>query len=110
MNSHQEVDSTSVGHSSRPSAVGTSASGYDGSRGGSDDGGDNARWDIWERQQSQYPISQFTCENDFTYWTQNEDHDSRRAGLGIRAIGKPYRGRERTMEPFNEELLSGSFE
>ena len=51
LHSHQEIDSTSAGHSSRPSAAGTSASGYDGSRGGIDDGGDNARGDIWERQQ-----------------------------------------------------------
>ncbi|RVW26708.1 hypothetical protein CK203_116355 [Vitis vinifera] len=74
--SHQEIDSTSVGHSSRPSAAGTSASGYDGSGGETDDG----------------------------------DHGSRRAGPGIGAIGRPYRGRERMMEPYNEELLSGSFE
>ncbi|RVW92711.1 hypothetical protein CK203_041643 [Vitis vinifera] len=40
----------------------------------------------------------------------DEDHGSRRAGPGIGAIGKPYRGRERMMEPYNEELLSGSFE
>ena len=58
MNSHQEVDSTSVGHSSRPSAVGTSASGYDGSRGGTDDGSDNVGGDIYERQHSQYLINQ----------------------------------------------------
>ncbi|RVW74958.1 hypothetical protein CK203_049908 [Vitis vinifera] len=74
--SQQEIDSISAGHSSRPSAAGTSASGYDGSRGGTDDG----------------------------------DHGSRRAGPGIGAIGRPYRGRERMMEPYNEELLSGSFE
>ncbi|RVW65383.1 hypothetical protein CK203_022174 [Vitis vinifera] len=67
LHSHQEIDSISAGHSSRPSVVGTSASGYDGSRGGTDDG-------------------------------------------GIGAIGKPYRGRERMKEPYNEELLSGSFE
>ena len=42
LNSHQEIDSISAGHSSRPSAASTSASGYDGSRGGTDDGGDNA--------------------------------------------------------------------
>ncbi|RVW63597.1 hypothetical protein CK203_057404 [Vitis vinifera] len=92
--SHQEIDSTSVGHSSRPSAAGTSTSGYDGSRGGTDDGGDNAGGDINERQHSQYPVSQFTCENTFTHCTQDEDHGSRRAGPGIGAIGKPYRGRE----------------
>ncbi|KAJ9678214.1 hypothetical protein PVL29_022952 [Vitis rotundifolia] len=67
LNSHQEIDSTSVGHSGRLSAAGTSASGYDGSRGGTDDGGDNAGGDINERQHSQYPINQFTCENDFTH-------------------------------------------
>ena len=39
--SHQEINSTSAGHSSRPSAAGTSASGYDGSRGGTDDRVDN---------------------------------------------------------------------
>ena len=55
-------------------------------------------------------MSQFTCENDFTNCTQNEDHDSRRVGPDIGAIGKPYRGRERMMEPYNEELLLGSFE
>ncbi|RVW22552.1 hypothetical protein CK203_105655 [Vitis vinifera] len=110
LHSHQEIDSTSAGHSSRPSAASTSASGYDGSRGGTDDGGDNRGEDIDERRHSQYPISQFTCENDFTHCTQDEDHGSRRAGPGIGAIGKPYRGRERMMEPYNEELLSGSFE
>ena len=69
------------------------ASGYDGSRGGTDDGSDNAKGDIGEHQQSQYPMSQFTCENDFTHCTQDEDHGSRRAGPGIRDIEKPYRGR-----------------
>ncbi|RVW85988.1 hypothetical protein CK203_041452 [Vitis vinifera] len=110
LNSHQEIDSTSVGHSSRPSAAGTFTSSYDGSRGGTNDGGDNAEGDIHERQHSQYLISQFTCENDFTHYTQDEDHGSRKAGPGIGAIGKPYIGREPTMEPYNEELLSGSFE
>ncbi|RVW40601.1 hypothetical protein CK203_079132 [Vitis vinifera] len=76
LNSHQEIDSTSADHNSRPSAAGTSASSYDGSRSGTDDG----------------------------------DHDSRRVGPDIGAIGKPYRGRERMMEPYNEELLLGSFE
>ncbi|RVW97528.1 Cucumisin [Vitis vinifera] len=76
LNSHQEIDSTTAGHSSRPSAAGTSAFGYDGSRGGTNDG----------------------------------DHGSRRASLGIGAIGKPYRGRKQMMEPYNKELLSGSFE
>ena len=52
LNSYQELDSTSVGHSSRPSAAYTFAFGYDGSRGGTDDGGDNARGDIYERQHS----------------------------------------------------------
>ncbi|KAL6338957.1 hypothetical protein AAG906_024108 [Vitis piasezkii] len=79
-------------------------------KGGTDDGGDNGGGDIDERRHSQYPISQFTCENDFTHCTQDEDHGSRRAGPGIGAIGRPYRGRERMMEPYNEELLSGSFE
>ncbi|RVW74430.1 hypothetical protein CK203_058201 [Vitis vinifera] len=110
LNSHQEIDSTSASHSSRRSAAGTSASGYDGSRGGTDDGGDNAGGDIYECQHSQYPINQFTYENDFTHCTHDEDHGFRRASPGIGAIGKPYRGRKRTMEPYNEELLSGSFE
>ncbi|RVW61035.1 hypothetical protein CK203_045824 [Vitis vinifera] len=92
--SHQEIDSTSAGYSSRPSAAGTSASGYDGSRGGTDDGGDNGGGDIDECRHSQYPINQFTCENDFTHCTQDEDHGSRRADTGIGAIGRPYRGRE----------------
>ncbi|RVW78681.1 hypothetical protein CK203_048452 [Vitis vinifera] len=110
LHSYQEIDSTSAGHSSRPSAASTSASGYDGSRGGTNDGSDNGGGDIDERRHSQYPIGQFTCENDFTHCTHDEDHGFRRASPGIGAIGRPYRGRERMMEPYNEELLSGSFE
>ena len=87
-------------HSSRPSFAYTSTIGYDSSRGegtndGSDtgnDGGNNA-----DRQQSEYPFSPFTGEDDFTHATQDEDHGSRRAGPGIGAVGKPYRGRQRRM-------------
>ena len=87
---------SSFEHSSRHSFVGTSTIGYDGSRGertndGSDtgnDGGDNA-----DRQQSEYPLSPLTGEDDFTHATQDEDHGSRRDGPGIGAIGNPYRGR-----------------
>ena len=46
LNSHQKVDSRSASHNSRPSVVGTFASGYDGLRGGTDDGGNNAGADI----------------------------------------------------------------
>ena len=71
INSRPSFDS-SVEHSSRPSFAGTSTIGYDGLRGegtndGSDtgnDGGDNA-----DRQQSEYPLSQFTGEEDFTHAT-----------------------------------------
>ena len=42
LNSHQEVDSTSASHSSRPSVASTSVFGYDGSRSGTNDGSDNA--------------------------------------------------------------------
>ena len=55
-------------------------------------------------------MSQFTCENDFTHCTQDKDHGSRGASPGIGTTRKPYRGREWTMTPYNEELLSGSFE
>ena len=79
-------------------------------RGGTNDEGDNAEGNIGESQQSQYPMSQFTRENDFMHCTQDENHGSKRVGLGIRAIGKPYRERKRTMTPYNKELLSGSFE
>ena len=78
---------SSVEHSSRPSFSGTSTTGYDGSDTGND-GGDNV-----DRQQSEYPLSPFTGEDDFTHATQDEDHGSRRAGADIGAIGKPYRGR-----------------
>ena len=65
---------SSVEHSSRPSFAGTSTTGYDGSRGegtndGSDtgnDGGDNAY-----RLPSEYPLSPFTGEDDFTHATQD---------------------------------------
>ena len=104
---------SSVEHSSRSSFAGTSTTGYDGSRGegtkdGSDtgnDGGDNS-----DRQQSEYPLSQFTCEDDFTHATQDEDHGSRSAGLGIGAVGKPYRGRRRRMTQHNKDSFSASFE
>ena len=42
--------------------------------------------------------------------TQDEDHGSRRADPGIRAIGNPYRGRQRRMAPYNEDSFSASFE
>ena len=71
---------SSVEHSSRQSIVGTSTTGYDESRGeGTNDGSDtgNDGGDIADPQQSQYPLSPFTGEDDFTHATQDEDH-----GLG----------------------------
>ena len=67
LNSHMLVDSTSVGQSSRPNAIGTSVFGYNGSKVGTNDGGDNARGDVKQQQQSQFPMSPFTCEDDFTH-------------------------------------------
>ena len=104
---------SSVEHSSRHSFAGASTIGYDGSRGegtndGSDtgnDGGDNA-----DRKQSKYSLSPCTGEDDFTHATQDEDHGSRRAGPGIGAVGKPYRGRRRRMTQHNEDSFSASFE
>nr|CAN75768.1 hypothetical protein VITISV_032563 [Vitis vinifera] len=76
-----------------------------------DDEGDNAGGDVGQQQQSQYPMSPFTYEDDFTHCTQDEDHDSRKVGPSIGAIGNSYRGREQTMAPpFNEQLFSASFE
>ena len=71
MNSRLKVDSTSVDQSNRPSATGTSAStsSYDGSKGRTYNRGDNAGGDIRQQQQSQYPMSPFTCEDDFTHYT-----------------------------------------
>ena len=104
---------SSIEHSSKPSFAGTSTTSYDGLRGegtndGSDtgnDGGDNA-----DRQQSEYPLSPFIGEDDFTHATQDEDHGSRRAGPCIGAIGKPYRGRRRRMVQQNEDSFSARFE
>ena len=104
---------SSAEHSSRPSFAGTSTTGNDGSRGeGTNDGSDtgNDGGDIADRQISQYPLSPFTGEDDFTHATQDEDHGSRRVGAGIGAIGKPYRGRQRRMAHHNEDSLSTSFE
>ena len=103
----------SVEHSSRPSFAGTSTTGYDGLRGkGTNDGSDtgNDGGDIADPQQSQYPLSPFIGEDDFTHATQDEDHGSRRAGPGIGAIRKPYRGRQRRMTPYNEDSFLASFE
>ena len=36
-----------------------------------------------------------------SHYTQDEDHDSRRVGLSVGAIGKPYRGRRQRMTPYN---------
>ena len=111
--SQSSFDSTSVEHSSRPSAVGTSAFGYDGSRGeGTNDGRypRNDGDDIRQQQQSRQPLTPFTCEDDFTHCTQNEDHGSRRVNPGVGAIGKPYRERQRRMTPYNEDSFSTSFE
>ena len=55
-------------------------------------------------------MSPFTGEDDFTHATQDEDHGSMRAGPGIGAIGKPYRGRQRRMTQHNEDSFSASFE
>ena len=55
-------------------------------------------------------MSPCTGEDDFTHATQNENHGSRRAGPGIGAIGKPYRGRQKRMTRHNEDLFSASFE
>ena len=109
LNPHPSVNSTSVRQSSRLSVAGTSASDYDGLRDGTDDGSDNAGEDVGQ-QQSQYPMSSFTYEDDFTLCTQDEDHGSWKVGPSIGAIRKPYRGREWMMAPpFNEQLFLASF-
>ena len=69
LDSHQEVNSTSVGQSSRPRAANTFASNYDGSRSETNYGSDDIRGDIRKCQQSQYPINQFIYENDFMHYT-----------------------------------------
>ena len=104
---------SSVKHSSRPSFASTSTTCYDGSRGeGTNDGFDtgNDGGDIADPQKSQYALSPFTNEDDFTHATLDEDHGSRRVGPGIGAIGKPYRGRQRRMIPYNDDSFSASFE
>ena len=105
-------DSTSIEHSNRTSVAGISAFGYDGSRGeGTNDGSDprNDGGDARQQQKSGEPLA-FICEDDFTYCTQDEDHDSRRASPIVGASGKPYRGRQRSMTPYNEDSLLANFE
>ena len=102
-----------VEHSSRAYFDGSSTIGYDGSRGEETNDGSDTRndgRDIADRQISEYPLSPFTDEDDFTHATQDEDHESRRAGQGIGAIGKPYRGRQRRMSHHNEDSFLASFE
>ena len=105
-------DSTSIEHGSRPNATSSSAFGYDGSRGeetnyGSDPRNDEG--DVRQQQQSGQQLT-FTCEDDFTHCTQDEDHDFRRVGPSIGAIGKPYGESQRRMTLYNEDSLSASFE
>ena len=67
--SRPSFDSMSVEHSSRPSVIGTFASGYDCSREeGTNDGSDpgNDEGDVRQQQQSGRPLT-FTCEDDFTH-------------------------------------------
>ena len=93
--------------------AGTSTTGYDDLRGeGTNDGSDigNDDGDNADRQQSEYPLSPLTGKDDFTHATQDEDHGFRRAGAGIGAIRKPYRGRRRRMIKHNEDSFLASFE
>ena len=56
--------------------MGTSTTGYDGSRGeGTNDGSDteNDDRDNADQQQSEYSLSPFTGEDDFTHATQDEE-------------------------------------
>ncbi|RVW26342.1 hypothetical protein CK203_110013 [Vitis vinifera] len=111
--SRPSFDFTSVEHSSRPSAAGTSASSYDSSRGkGTNDGNDpgNNGGDIRQQQQNGQPFTSLTCEDDFTHCTQDEDHGSRRASPSVGAIGKPCRERQQRMTPYNKDSFSASFE
>ena len=88
---------SSVKHSSRPCFVGTSTTGYDGSRREETNDSSNIvndGRDIANPQKSQYQLSPFTGEDDFTHAIRDKDHDSRRASLVIGTIGKPYRGRQ----------------
>ena len=55
-------------------------------------------------------MSPFTGEDDFTHDIQDEDHEYKRVGPVIRAIGKPYRGRQRSMTQHNENSFSARFE
>ena len=101
-------DSTSIEHSSRPNATSSFTSSYwERTNDGSDPGNDEG--DVKQQQQSGQPLT-FTCEDDFTHCTQDEDHDFRRVGPSIGTIGKPYGGRQRRMTPYNEDSLSASFE
>ena len=109
----QPSSDSSVEHSSRPSFADTSTIGYDGLKGERTNDGSDTEYDggdIANPQPSQYSLSLFTNEDDFTHATQDEDHDSRRVGPGIGAIGKSYRGRQRRMTPYNEDSFSASFE
>ena len=72
LNSQPSINWTSIGQSSRHRVTSTSASSYDGSRDKTINGGDNAGndgRDVEQQQQSQYPMSALTCEDDFMHYT-----------------------------------------
>ncbi|RVW68798.1 hypothetical protein CK203_062228 [Vitis vinifera] len=97
----------SVEHSSRPSVTGTFASGYDGSRGeGTNDGSDpgNDEGDVRQQQQSGQPLA-FTVKmiSHIVFKMKTTTLEELVQVLG--AIGKPYRGRQRRMMPYNEDSL-----
>ena len=60
----------------------------------SDGGGENIG-EYEYNSPSLLPLSPFTGEEQFTHTTQDEDHGSRAAGIGIGAIGKKFEERRR---------------
>lgn len=53
-------------------------------------------------------MSLFTYEDDFTYYTQDKDHGSKRVDPSVGAIVKSYRRRQGKMTPYNEDSFSAS--
>ena len=76
---------------------------------GSDGGGKNVG-EYEYNSPSPLPLSPFTGEKQFTHATQDEDHGSRAAGVGIGVIRKTFEGGQQMgMSQSDEESLAMTF-
>ena len=79
-----------------------------------DNGGNNYVFTQRNDTDTGFPLSPFTCKEQYTHCKQNEDHGCRAGGPGMWAISKDYTRRihqmQLEMSSFNEDNISTTFE